>query len=275
MCSTLPSPHRQRLFVLFIEFAPDFWYKAENCCIYYAKQFLFHNLLRFTFATLHTIELLNSGTMRTIQIVRAALAASIVPLASAGDPVNNNVQNKPAGDPVNNHVPDELTQYDKVVPPPGPVQPGALVDKCGAWVEALPGATCYSLAESLGVGDWWLELQNPQLQGDCPKNLWAGYYYCKGLVRPSKPNLSPDPKITAPPPPPPRKSPDPDCVGAYLDKCATAVFTASETPGPMIDWYKRTLPACVHIQAHLRWLQDLARLVGVSLKSIHNLLDVE
>ncbi|KAI8952589.1 hypothetical protein F4801DRAFT_214078 [Xylaria longipes] len=178
-------------------------------------------------------QLPSSGSMRTIQIVTAAFAASIIPLASAGDPVNN-------------HVNNELTQYDKVVPPPGPVQPGALVDKCGGWVQATPGMTCYSLTESLGVDDWWLKAHNPQLKGDCSKNLWAGYYYCKGLAR-AKPNVHPNPhpKITDPPPPP-RKSPDADCKGAFLDQCASAVFTASETPGPMIDWCKRYLggPTC-------------------------------
>ncbi|RYC65050.1 hypothetical protein CHU98_g1176 [Xylaria longipes] len=165
-------------------------------------------------------QLPSSGSMRTIQIVTAAFAASIIPLASAGDPVNN-------------HVNNELTQYDKVVPPPGPVQPGALVDKCGGWVQATPGMTCYSLTESLGVDDWWLKAHNPQLKGDC-------------LAR-AKPNVHPNPhpKITDPPPPP-RKSPDADCKGAFLDQCASAVFTASETPGPMIDWCKRYLggPTC-------------------------------
>ncbi|KAI0446917.1 hypothetical protein F4803DRAFT_501670 [Xylaria telfairii] len=106
--------------------------------------------------------------MRTVEIVIAGFAASIIPLASAGDPVNN-------------HISNELIQYAEVVPPPGPVQPGALVDRCGAWVEALPGTNCYSLAASLGIDVWWLQLQNPQLHGDCSKNLWAGYYYCKGM----------------------------------------------------------------------------------------------
>ncbi|KAI0454310.1 hypothetical protein F5B21DRAFT_504415 [Xylaria acuta] len=157
--------------------------------------------------------------MRAIQIATAAIAASIMPLASAGDPVNNHVTNKPP-------------QYDKVAPPPGPVQPGALVDRCGAWVQAAPGMTCYSLTKSLGVDDWWVKALNPQLKGDC-------------LAKP-KPNLPPQPKITHPPPPPPKKSADADCAGAYLDRCASAVFTASETPGRMIDWCKRYLggPTC-------------------------------
>ncbi|KAI1749534.1 hypothetical protein F4782DRAFT_533334 [Xylaria castorea] len=174
--------------------------------------------------------------MRTIEIVTAVFAASIIPLAFAGDPVNN-------------HVNNELIQHDKVAPPPGPVQPGALVDRCGSWVQAVPGTTCYGLAKSLGIDDWWLKTLNPQLKSDCSKNLWAGYYYCKGLVGPKSPFSPvphPHPKITDPPPPPPKKTPDSDCIAAHLDLCASAVFTASETPGPMIDWCKRYLggPTC-------------------------------
>ncbi|KAI0864280.1 hypothetical protein F4860DRAFT_511135 [Xylaria cubensis] len=203
--------------------------------------------------------------MRIIQIVTAATAAVFLPLASASDPINNN--------PVNNNANNGLIQYSKVVPPPGPVQPGALVDKCGGWVEAVSGTTCYSLAKSLGIDDMWLRTLNPQLKGDCSKNLWAGYYYCKGLVGLKSPfhsisdshshshshsnNADPTfhttldshshshPKVTDPPPPP-KKSPDADCVAAHLDKCASAVFEASATPGPMINWCKRYLsgPKC-------------------------------
>ncbi|KAI0549845.1 hypothetical protein F4679DRAFT_595172, partial [Xylaria curta] len=198
-----------------------------------------------------------SGNMRIIQIMTAAFAAVFLPLASASDPVNNPVNNNPINNnpinnnPINNNVNNGLIQYDKVVPPPGPVQPGAPVDKCGAWVEAVSGTTCYSLAKSLNIDDWWLKTLNPQLKGDCSKNLWAGYYYCKGFVGAKSPfrtvpGAHPHPKITNPPPPPPKKSPDSDCVAAHLDKCASAVFTASGTPGPMINWCKRYLsgPKC-------------------------------
>ncbi|TRX91990.1 hypothetical protein FHL15_007087 [Xylaria flabelliformis] len=208
--------------------------------------------------------------MRIIQILTAAVAAVFLPLASASDPVNNNpVNNNPVNTNGNNNG---LPQYSKVVPPPGPVQPGALVDKCGGWVEAVSGTTCYGLAKSLGIDDLWLRTLNPQLKGDCSKNLWAGYYYCKGLVGSKSPfhSISPSPshsqpkitdptfyttlnshshshpKPTDPPPPPPRKSPDSDCIAAHLDQCASAVFTASATPGPMINWCKRYLsgPKC-------------------------------
>ncbi|KAI1736973.1 hypothetical protein F4680DRAFT_451334 [Xylaria scruposa] len=188
--------------------------------------------------------------MRIIQIVTAAFAAVFLPLADAGDPVNNNPVNN---NPSNNNANNGLIQYDKVVPPPGPVQHGALVDKCGGWVEAVSGSTCYSLAKSLGIDDGWLRTINPQLKGDCSNNLWSGYYYCKGLVGALSPfhtvsGLHPHPKITDPPPPPPK--PDSDCVAAHLDRCGSAVFTASETPGPMINWCKRYLggPKCTETE---------------------------
>ncbi|KAI0402208.1 hypothetical protein F4802DRAFT_600270 [Xylaria palmicola] len=161
--------------------------------------------------------------MRAVQILKAAFAASIFPLAAAaGDLVNVNVNG-----------------FSKHVPPPGPVQAGALVDKCGGWVEAVAGTTCYDLAQSIGIDVNRLKTLNPQLKGGCSENLWAGYYYCKGLVQTHH-------KITKAPLPGPKKTPDADCTGAFLDKCASAVFAASETPGPMIDWCERYLdgPKC-------------------------------
>lgn len=100
--------------------------------------------------------------MRTVETLTAAFAASMIQFASAADMVNER---------------DVGTQ---VVPPPGPVQNGALVDRCGGWALATPGMTCYALAQSLGVDLVTFTLLNPQLEKDCVHNFWGGYYYCAG-----------------------------------------------------------------------------------------------
>ncbi|KAI8623163.1 hypothetical protein F5Y19DRAFT_393188 [Xylariaceae sp. FL1651] len=168
--------------------------------------------------------------MKTLQILAIAFVASIVPSTyAASDPVNNH--DYEASDPVNNNNP-QVPQS-----PPGPVQPGAPVDSCYGWIKATPGLTCYGLATSLGIDVAKLEAINPQLKGDCERNFWADYYYCTGKGQPRQ-------KITTPPPL--RKTIDADCQKGLLDGCQSAVFAASETPGPMIDWCNRYLggPKC-------------------------------
>ncbi|KAI0908135.1 hypothetical protein F4823DRAFT_640549 [Ustulina deusta] len=153
-------------------------------------------------------------------MLTAAFAASMIQFSSAADMVN------------------EREVGTQVVPPPGPVQNGALVDRCGGWALATPGMTCYALAQSLGVDLVTFTLLNPQLEKDCVHNFWGGYYYCAGLAQ--------DHSMLTQAPPPPKKSPHYDCNGAADDQCASAVFAASETPGPMVDWCKRYLggPTC-------------------------------
>ncbi|KAI0110774.1 hypothetical protein GGR51DRAFT_75942 [Nemania sp. FL0031] len=101
--------------------------------------------------------------MRTVQILTAAFAASIIPLvSSASDPVNPMFETKAAR-------------------PPGLVQPGALVKGCSGWIKATPGMTCEELAGLLNIDMKQLLLQNPQIaNGDCVHNFWADYYYCTG-----------------------------------------------------------------------------------------------
>ncbi|KAI1350955.1 hypothetical protein F5Y01DRAFT_325686 [Xylaria sp. FL0043] len=161
--------------------------------------------------------------MRTIEILTAVFAASTIQLASADG---------------------------GVVPPPGPVQDGAPVDRCGGWALAAPGTTCYDLAQSLNMDLITLQLLNPQLKHDCVHNLWSGYYYCSGIAEDKTPFRS----VDVPPPPPketghhhnPHHEPHDVCKEAHDDKCASAVFAAKETPAPMVDWCKRYLggPTC-------------------------------
>ncbi|KAI1631118.1 hypothetical protein F4809DRAFT_658518 [Biscogniauxia mediterranea] len=66
----------------------------------------------------------------------------------------------------------------KLSAPPGIVQPGAPVETCYAWVEAGEGQSC---AEICGYTHLTVEQfleWNPQMGGDCARNLWAGYFYC-------------------------------------------------------------------------------------------------
>lgn len=62
-------------------------------------------------------------------------------------------------------------------PAPGPVQPGAPT-KCPQWVEPTPGSTCLELTDGLGITVDEFKKMNPQLEGNCQKNLWTGYNYC-------------------------------------------------------------------------------------------------
>ncbi|KAI3322596.1 hypothetical protein HD806DRAFT_500495 [Xylariaceae sp. AK1471] len=97
--------------------------------------------------------------MRTIHILSAAFAASIVPFTSASDPANSRS--------------NTLFQ-----PPPGPVQPGAPVDSCYEWLETDPGLTCLDVVKSLDITVDQLKEMNPQLKGNCQKNFWSSYNYC-------------------------------------------------------------------------------------------------
>ncbi|KAI1821496.1 hypothetical protein F4861DRAFT_541906 [Xylaria intraflava] len=106
--------------------------------------------------------------MRIIQILASTSAVVAVPLASA---------NGPGSAPVN------INYLFEVVPPPGLVQDGAIVDKCGAWILATPGMTCYEVSKRIGVDLAFFKVLNPQLKGDCPHNFWAEYYYCTGLAK--------------------------------------------------------------------------------------------
>ncbi|KAI0431162.1 hypothetical protein F5Y09DRAFT_355230 [Xylaria sp. FL1042] len=166
--------------------------------------------------------------MRNIQILTAAFTAFTIQSASAG----------------NRHL------SPHVVAPPGPVQEGALVDRCGGWTLAGPGMTCYDLAKSLDIDLPTFQLLNPQLKFDCVHRFWSGYYYCTGIA---------EDKSQPPPPPPPKETPNHKshhephhephdvCQEAHQDKCASAVFAARETPAPMVDWCKRYLggPKCI------------------------------
>ncbi|KAI0420579.1 hypothetical protein F5X98DRAFT_371547 [Xylaria grammica] len=152
--------------------------------------------------------------MKTTQILTAGFASCIIPFASADDLI------------------DKRVITDQAVPPPGPVQHGALVHGCGGWVLATPGMTCYSLAHSVGVEIAEIDRINPQLRGHCSDNLWAGYSYCIGLP------LVQDPFTPVPPPD--------HCKDAVHDQYASAVLTASDTPAPMVNWCNRYLsgPEC-------------------------------
>ncbi|KAI1178074.1 hypothetical protein F4777DRAFT_539321 [Nemania sp. FL0916] len=104
--------------------------------------------------------------MRTTQLMTAVFAACTIPLASA------------ASNPTNNMFAIEA------VPPPGPVQPGALTKKCSGWVEATKGMTCDGTAKILGISIDAFKRLNPQIKnGDCEHNFWASYYYCTGTPR--------------------------------------------------------------------------------------------
>ncbi|KAI1432681.1 hypothetical protein GGR50DRAFT_696800 [Xylaria sp. CBS 124048] len=98
----------------------------------------------------------------------AIFAAAAIPLASADGP---------GSDLVNNHY------LAKVVPPPGMVQAGALIDRCGAWTLATSDMTCYQVSKLIGVEVDVFEHLNPQLKGNCARHFWAGYYYCTGLAK--------------------------------------------------------------------------------------------
>ncbi|KAI0596162.1 hypothetical protein F4775DRAFT_324502 [Biscogniauxia sp. FL1348] len=66
----------------------------------------------------------------------------------------------------------------KLSSPPGPVQPGAPVDTCYGWVEAGPGQSCAEISGYASISvEQFLEW-NPQMGGDCVRNLWANYFYC-------------------------------------------------------------------------------------------------
>lgn len=95
--------------------------------------------------------------MKTIQLLTAVFAASIIPLTSA------------AVIPVTQHV-----------PPPGPVQAGAPVNRCSSWIQVGAGMTCDSIAHSANIDLTGFKLINPVLKKGCNTNLWAGYYYCTG-----------------------------------------------------------------------------------------------
>ncbi|KAI1293900.1 hypothetical protein F5Y03DRAFT_373880 [Xylaria venustula] len=163
--------------------------------------------------------------MKTNQFLTAAFAASMIQSTSAGH------------GPVNLHV----------VPPPGPVQHGALVDRCGGWALAAPGMTCFGLTQSHGLDLPTFKLLNPQIKSDCVHDFWSGYYYCVALAEdasdfPTFKTMPSGPKKT-PPPKPPHHS---NCQAGIHDDCQSAVFAASETPAPMVDWCKRYLdgPKC-------------------------------
>lgn len=77
---------------------------------------------------------------------------------------------------------------------PEPRQPGW--DRlCKLWTKAQAGNTCWKIASQLDGDVGYFLSMNPQLQGDCAHNLWAGYWYCVGHSLPAGPDPS-----TLPPP---------------------------------------------------------------------------
>ncbi|KAI1259210.1 hypothetical protein F5Y18DRAFT_443620 [Xylariaceae sp. FL1019] len=129
-----------------------------------------------------------------------------------------------ARDPVNNSP----------TKPPGPVQPGAPVDNCHSWIKVTPGMTCYSLAPDSKITVNEFIQMNPQLKGDCQKNLWVGYSYCVKASGYPKPPKVVNPNHHATPTTTQRALITPNlpdtCSDAQHDKCQQAVFTASASP---------------------------------------------
>ncbi|KAH9885181.1 hypothetical protein F4778DRAFT_761402 [Xylariomycetidae sp. FL2044] len=62
--------------------------------------------------------------------------------------------------------------------PTGLLQPGAPLSNCAKWFVAPTGLTCSHAAETFGISVDQILALNPQLEGDCKKNYWAGYSYC-------------------------------------------------------------------------------------------------
>jgi hypothetical protein len=60
---------------------------------------------------------------------------------------------------------------------PEPIQPG-WDRRCVEWDRAEPADTCWALVTRLNMTLQHFYDINPQLQGDCVHNLWAGYWYC-------------------------------------------------------------------------------------------------
>ncbi|OIW22701.1 hypothetical protein CONLIGDRAFT_650375 [Coniochaeta ligniaria NRRL 30616] len=79
---------------------------------------------------------------------------------------------------------------------PAPRQPG-WDHKCTEWTKAQAGDTCWQIASKLNIDLGDFMHMNPQLQGDCVHNLWAGYWYCLGYYTPPSPGPEPS---TMPPP---------------------------------------------------------------------------
>ncbi|KAF2965699.1 hypothetical protein GQX73_g7907 [Xylaria multiplex] len=147
--------------------------------------------------------------MKTTQILAAGFTACIIPFASSNDSAGKRFVYDKGG---------------KAIPPPGPVQDGAQLDKCAAWALATPGITCEGLAQSEGIKVEDLTSLNPQLRPTCSEHIWAGYYYCVGIAKNLEDPISqPGPKID-------------HCKAAVKDQCAAVVLAAEETPAPMVNW---------------------------------------
>ncbi|KAI2640061.1 hypothetical protein GGS21DRAFT_504871 [Xylaria nigripes] len=110
--------------------------------------------------------------MKIVQNLTVALAVAFTPFAVADGTGSDNAPPPP---------------HDLKVPPPGPVQKGALIDICGVWVVADPGMTCISMAQKLEMEVSLFMALNPPLKEGCEENLWAGYSYCTAIARRRRP----------------------------------------------------------------------------------------
>jgi len=110
------------------------------------------------------VQVSNLKEMKTTQVFSAAIAASSLSLCSASASGRHSVNGL----------------FESA---PKPVQAG-YIGHCHIWMQATAGMTCLEFIELTQVGS--LEqfyIFNPQLEGDCQKNFWAGYHYCIRLSK--------------------------------------------------------------------------------------------
>ncbi|KAH8906456.1 hypothetical protein BR93DRAFT_938911 [Coniochaeta sp. PMI_546] len=106
---------------------------------------------------------------------------------------------------------------------PEPRQPGW--DRaCRLWAKAQKGDTCWQIASQLNIDVGYFMHMNPQLQGDCEHNLWAGYWYCLGY------HIPPGPDPTTLPPP---KNTETAFITKSTDRASFSVITEPQITTPL------------------------------------------